>query len=114
MTAPRASESATLVEGRLVRVGRAADIPLLEGRSVQVGERRIAVFHLPEGFYACDNACPHAGGPLADGLVGDGCVTCPLHNWRIDLRSGRVTAGGEGSVRTYRVRDQDGELLLEL
>lgn len=107
--------SATVARrGELVRVGRVGDIPLFEGRSVDVGGRRIAVFHLPDGFYACDNACPHAGGPLADGLVGDGCVNCPLHNWRIDLTTGEVVAGGEGAVRTYPVYVRDGELWLDV
>jgi nitrite reductase (NADH) small subunit len=105
---------ATAPRRELVRVGRVSDIPLLEGRSVEVAGKRIAVFHLPDGFRACDNACPHAGGPLADGLVGDGCVNCPLHNWRIDLATGEVVAGGDGAVRVYPVHVRDGELWLEV
>jgi nitrite reductase/ring-hydroxylating ferredoxin subunit len=33
--------------------------------------------------------CPHLEGPLFQGSVSDGCVTCPWHFWRFDLRSGR-------------------------
>jgi nitrite reductase [NAD(P)H] small subunit len=95
-----------------VRVGQAADIPLLEGRSVEVDGRRIAVFHLPDGWAATDNACPHKRGPLGDGIVAEWCVTCPLHNHRFSLRTGeRQDTAGEG-VRTYEVRERDG--LLEL
>ena len=50
----------------------------------------------PTGFRAVDGACPHEGGPLADGLVADRCVTCPLHGWRFDLRTG---ARGERPTR---------------
>jgi nitrite reductase (NADH) small subunit len=92
-------------------VGRAADVPLLEGRSVQLGGERVAVFRLPGGWAAIGNACPHAAGPLADGLVADACVTCPLHGWRFDLRTGR-RAGGDDTVRGYEVREVDGTLLL--
>ena len=49
----------------------------------------------PDGFRAIDGNCPHRGGPLSDGLVADSCVTCPLHNWRVDLTTGEVVGGGE-------------------
>jgi nitrite reductase (NADH) small subunit len=95
-----------------VRVGRAADIPLLEGRSVEVHGRRIAIFRLPDGWAAIDNVCPHRSGPLSDGIVAEECVTCPLHNQRFSLRTGeRQDATGEG-VRTYEVRERDGVLEL--
>jgi nitrite reductase (NADH) small subunit len=95
------------------RIGSAADVPLLEGRSVTVAGRRVAVFRTPGGFRAVDGTCPHKGGPLADGLVADSCVTCPLHGWRFDLRTG-VEAGGRAGLRTYPVEERDGELWLEL
>jgi nitrite reductase (NADH) small subunit len=97
------------------RVGRSADIPLLEGRSVAVAGRRVAVFRLPEGFVALDSVCPHSGGPLSDGIVADNCVSCPLHGWRFDLRSGAPTGGGATSgVTAHTVRERDGELYVRL
>lgn len=98
-----------MTEQTWVAVGRAADVPMLEGRSVLVGERRIAIFRLPAGWAAVEHACPHEDGPLADGIVADACVTCPLHGWRFDLHSG-LRVGGEERVTTYRVRERD-ELL---
>jgi nitrite reductase [NAD(P)H] small subunit len=95
-----------------VTVGSAADVPLLEGRSVDVNGRRIAVFRLPDGWAAIDHTCPHRGGPLSDGIVAGGCVTCPLHNQRFSLVSGeRQDATGPG-VRTYDIRERDGRLEL--
>ena len=95
-----------------VYVGQAADVPFMEGRSVALGERRIAVFHTAEGFVALDGSCPHKGGPLADGILSESCVTCPLHGWRIDLRSGEVVSGGEGRVAIHEVTERDGELFV--
>ena len=92
-------------------IGRADDVPPLEGRSVTVAGRRIAVFRTPEGFRALDHACPHAGGPLADGIVADRCVTCPLHGWRFDLDTGEAR-NADARVRTYEVLERDGELWL--
>lgn len=96
-----------------IDVGRAADVPPLEGRSVRFGARRVAIFRLADGWAAIDHACPHAGGPLADGLVADTCVTCPLHGWRFDLRTGR-RAGGTDAVTTYAVRQRGGRLELRV
>lgn len=94
-----------------LRVGRSGDVPALEGRSVSFEGVRVAVFRLPEGWAAVEHACPHAGGPLADGIVADACVTCPLHGRRFDLRTG-VQVGGDAVVRTFDVRERDGQLEL--
>ena len=97
------------MSGAWTPVGAVGDVPLLEGRSVRLGSRRIAVFRLEDGWAAIDHACPHQGGPLADGLVGRACVTCPLHGWRFDLRTGARIGGGP-SVATYDVRERGGVL----
>lgn len=97
----------------MIRVGRVEDVPVLEGRSVAVGDRRIAVFRTAQGFHALDDACPHRGGPLADGLVADSCVTCPLHGWRFELRSG-AALGAHPGVAVHEVLERDGELWVRL
>jgi len=97
---------------RWLAIGLAADVPLLEGRSVEVEGRRIAVFRLPDGWAAIDQACPHRGGPLGDGIVADGCVTCPLHNHRFSLISGERQDGEGPGVVTYEVRERGGRLEL--
>jgi nitrite reductase (NADH) small subunit len=96
-----------------LRIGRADDIPPLEGRRVTVAGRRIAVFRLRDGFAAVDASCPHRGGPLSDGLVADGCVTCPLHGWRFDLRTGSALSG-DGALTVHAVVERGGELWLTL
>jgi nitrite reductase (NADH) small subunit len=92
-----------------VTVGRADDVPMLEGRGARYGDVRIAVFRTPDGWAAIDHACPHAGGPLSDGIVADSCVICPLHNRRFDLATGEQV-GGTDRVATYEVRERDGML----
>lgn len=99
---------------RWLRIGRVDDVPHLEGRSVLVGERRVAVFRLPDGWAAIDHACPHRGGPLSDGIVTEHCVTCPLHGQRFSLLTGeRQDADGPG-VQTHEVRERDGYLELAI
>jgi len=106
--------SAALVAG-WDRVGRVADIPLFEGRNATVDGTRIAIVRLPGGFVAIDAECPHQGGPLADGIVADSCVTCPLHGWRFDLRTGAPVGGGaEIGVATYEVDVRGDDLYVRL
>ena len=96
-----------------IAVCRAGDVPPGEGRAVTVEGRRIAIFNAPAGWYALDDACPHRGGPLADGLLSDSCVTCPLHERRFDLRTGEALSGGEGVV-AHRVEVRDGTVEVTL
>jgi len=94
-------------------IGRVGDVPELEGRSVTIADRRIAVFRLPDGWAAVDGECPHRGGPLSDGIVSERCVTCPLHNRRFDLRTGALLSGGDG-IAVHDVHEHGGNLYLRL
>ncbi len=48
--------------------------------------RVFAVFEVSGELVVTDGACPHNGGPLAEGLVRDGVVTCPWHWYSYELR----------------------------
>jgi len=106
MSAPTSTEAR-------IAIGRAKDLPMLEGRAVTVDGRQIAVFRLPDGWAAVDGACPHRGGPLADGLVADACVICPLHARRFDLRTGGERGGADHMI-VHDVVERDGQLWLLL
>ncbi|MGH7298296.1 MAG: Rieske (2Fe-2S) protein [Polyangiaceae bacterium] len=70
-------------------LGPVAHIPPGEGRTFEVRGRLVAVFRTRAGeLYATQASCPHRGGPLADGLLGERCVVCPLHGARFDLATG--------------------------
>lgn len=98
-----------------IRITDTGSIPLREGRTVKIGRREIAIFHLPDRFVAVDNLCPHNQGPLADGIVKGGSVVCPLHGWNICLESGRVCKPDlPVGVRTYPVRVADGIIEIEI
>jgi len=48
----------------------------------------IALFRIDDKFFALDNECPHAGGPLSEGEIEGGCIRCPWHGYQYDLRTG--------------------------
>jgi len=95
------------------RVASVEDVPHLEGRSIEVGGRRVAIFRLPDGWAATDAACPHKGGPLQDGIVADSCVTCPLHQRRFDLVTG-LQIGGHDAIAVHDIEERDGALYVRL
>ena len=97
-----------------VCAGPADALPPLEGRSVTIGDRRVAIFRTEGGLAAIDAACPHLGGPLGGGIVAARCVTGPLHGLRIDLETGEAVGGGEGRVAVHEVLELDGELWVRL
>ncbi|MCZ8523132.1 MULTISPECIES: nitrite reductase small subunit NirD [Paenibacillus] len=99
-----------------LQVGHISDIPALRSRTVRVEGTEVAVFKLSSGaLYAVENACPHKRGKLSEGIVCDHHVFCPLHDWKIDVKDGRVQAPDEGCVTTFEVEtDEAGNVYLLL
>jgi nitrite reductase (NADH) small subunit len=95
-------------------VARLADIPDPGSLVVFAGGREVAIFRVDGRLYALDNACQHVGGPLAEGFVEDGCVTCPWHEWRYRLDNGRRVDGGDLAVATYAVRVEADEVWVQV
>lgn len=89
------------------------DVPLGEGRVVTLDGRRVAVFRATAGWYALDAACPHMGGPLADGIVCDRAVICPLHDRRYDLATGEPLGAGD-AVAAHAVQLRGDRVFVEL
>lgn len=89
-----------------IEPGMAATLPV-EGGS------ELAVFHTMGGqVYALVNACPHKKGPLSQGIVHGDSVTCPLHNWRISLKSGQALGDDRGCTPTIPVKVDCGRIYL--
>ncbi len=98
-----------------VEVGRLADIPRLGSRVVQGPDGEVALFRTADDqVFALLNRCPHKQGPLADGMVHGHRVTCPLHNWILELENGEAVAPDVGCAPTYPVRFQGDVVYLSL
>lgn len=98
-----------------MRLGALTDIPPGEGRTYDVGATSIAVFRLRDGeVRAVQAACPHAGGPLADGQIDRQVVVCPLHQHVFELATGCARTG-QSDLRTYPVHlDDEGYIVLTI
>lgn len=99
-----------------MNIGNIKDIPRLGARVVKTTEGDIAIFRTADDkVFALADKCPHKNGPLSQGIVHGDTVTCPLHNWRINLADGQAVAPDEGCTGHFKIEvDAEGELSLEI
>jgi len=95
-------------------VCRVGDLGEGEGRTVQVGNKLIAVFCDRGQYFAIDDVCPHMGASLAGGYLEEGIVTCPWHAWRFRLADGAWADNPRLKIGCYPVRVVGEEIQIEV
>ena len=96
-----------------VKVLELSALPSGQIALVSVDGEDVVLFRRGDEIFAFGNRCPHQEGSLSDGFVEGDIVTCPLHGWEFDVRSGLcMTIPGE-SVPRYNVTVEDGAVFLE-
>lgn len=94
-----------------VTVAKTSDIKEGRGKAFTVKGKRLAIFNVDgENFYALDNTCAHAMGPLGRGHVKDGLAICPVHGYAYDLKTGACQTDARLRVRAYDVIVEDDEV----
>ena len=73
-----------------VKVADAVDLPPGQAIAVTVGDKRLALFSVDGTVVAIDDTCTHRGGPLSEGELKDGIVTCPWHGAQFNVKDGQV------------------------
>ena len=97
-----------------IEVVKLEDIPKLGSRVVKTDSVDIAVFRTSgDEVFAIKDQCPHKQGPLSQGIVHGTSVTCPLHNWKIDLASGEALGPDEGCTNTYGAKVENGVVYID-
>ena len=98
-----------------IEVGLVEDIPKLGARVVKNGDIDIAIFrNNNDEIFAVNDVCPHKQGQLSQGIVHDKSVTCPLHNWKIDLTTGEAMGPDEGCTGHYVTKVENGKISIEV
>lgn len=96
-----------------IDVALAADLAPGEWKTVDVAGRLVAVFNLDGEFFAIEDVCTHDGGELTGGEIEDGCIACPRHGARFDIRTGAVLSPpAYEDVLTFPVRVHQGRIQL--
>lgn len=95
-----------------VEVAGENDLEEGQGKVVKVNGKTIALFRKDGKFYAIDNTCLHAEGPLGEGTLEGETVTCPLHGWQYSIMTGVSPFGVK--VDTYKVKVENGRVKIEV
>jgi nitrite reductase (NADH) small subunit len=100
----------------IYNLGSLEQIPIGEGRTFQLGRIAVAVFRARDGKVLATQAlCPHKEGLLADGLIGNNRVVCPLHAYKFSLLTGQPIGNQCEALETYTVSlNETGDILLML
>lgn len=98
--AARASPGANWIDA-----GCVDDLAESHARTVTVGgAERIAIFRHNGCLSATTNVCAHQGGPLGEGRIINGCITCPWHGWQYRPADGQSPPPFTEKIVTHRVR----------
>jgi len=98
------------VSDGFVEVCDVDSIPEQRAVVVNIGEARVAVFRYDGKISAISNVCRHQGGPLGEGRVLDGCVTCPWHGYQYLPETGSSPPPFKEQVSAFRTRVVDGKV----
>jgi len=101
--------------GEAISLGSIADLKTRLPLVLRAGGRELRLIEIDGEIYAHPTVCPHLGGPLVEAAIADGCVICPWHGYRYEVRSGRCVSGPPlhlGRVPRVRIDLERGEAAL--
>ena len=97
----------------IINLGPVDRVPLGQAFCFIIQNTEIAVIRpRTGGIFAIENRCPHRGGPLSEGIVGDGKVVCPLHGHKFDLTTGQGSESPE-CIKTFKAWEEKKDILIE-
>ena len=97
------------------RIAAATQLQDDEVIPVALGDAQLALYRSAGEFHVTDNVCTHQHALLSDGYVEDGCIECPLHQARFDLRTGAaLCAPATKPIRVYPVRVEGDDVLVDV
>jgi nitrite reductase/ring-hydroxylating ferredoxin subunit len=88
------------------------DIPEKRARIVCLSGERVAIFKYDGKISAVSNVCQHQNGPLGEGKILDGCITCPWHGYQYLPETGASPPPFVEKVPTFHVRVQNGRVFV--
>ena len=101
-----------------IQVCSTEELPNDSQKVVNMGKRKIALFHYNNKISAIANACLHKAGPLGLGAVSykyDGMyVTCPWHGWQYNVTTGRHCLNARIEHTTFPVKLEEDGVFVEL
>ena len=99
--------------GAWVEFCRVEEIPDGRAKVAVVAGERVAVFRYEGKLSGVSNVCRHQNGPLGEGKIVDGCITCPWHGYQYRPESGTSPPPFDDKVPTYNLRVEAGRVLVQ-
>ncbi|MEQ1677708.1 MAG: Rieske 2Fe-2S domain-containing protein [Chitinophagaceae bacterium] len=94
----------TLQQEGFVYVCEAGEIENSRAKIFCLDKERIAVYRHEDRLFAVHNVCKHQGGPLGEGKIIDGCITCPWHGYQYLPQNGQSPPPFKEKVSTYDIK----------
>ena len=92
------------------KIAIASELPVGDSKAVKLDGECIALFNVKGDFFAVSNVCPHAAGPLVEGFIEKGRVTCPWHAWSFPLACEDPPNDG---LRRYPLQVEGDDILID-
>jgi len=86
------------------RIAQLSEIPESRAKAIFINGQNIAVFKYDGKVSAVNNVCRHQMGPLGEGKIVDGCITCPWHGYQYKPEDGQSPPPFKEKLETYQVR----------
>jgi sulfoxide reductase heme-binding subunit YedZ len=112
IAAQRSRDQEVAHRNDFIEVCRVDDIPEKRARIVSLSGERVAVFRYDGRISAVSNVCQHQNGPLGEGKIVAGCITCPWHGYQYLPDSGAAPPPFIEKISTYRVKVIDDRVLV--
>jgi DMSO/TMAO reductase YedYZ heme-binding membrane subunit/nitrite reductase/ring-hydroxylating ferredoxin subunit len=91
-------------------VARVEELCESRAKVAVIGGSRVAVWRHEGKVFATANVCRHQGGPVGEGKIIDGCITCPWHGWNYRPEDGCSPPPFDEVIATYETRIVDGRV----
>jgi sulfoxide reductase heme-binding subunit YedZ len=109
---PRDSECDAVSSGEFVEICHVDQIREKRARIVCLSGERVAIFKHDGKISAVSNVCQHQNGPLGEGRIIDGCITCPWHGYQYLPETGASPPPFVEKVPTFNVRVENGRVFV--
>jgi sulfoxide reductase heme-binding subunit YedZ len=108
------ADAGGIAPSQWMRVGSVDDIQPDRALVVKIkGCERVAIYRHNNKISAISNVCAHQGGPLGEGKIVNGCLTCPWHGYQYKVEDGQSPPPFTEKVPTYRVKLDGRNILLD-
>jgi len=97
-----------------LRVASLSDLWDGEKRCLAVGGRPLLLVKLDGQVYAYENRCAHRGLPVGNGRLEGYVLTCPVHEWQYDVRTGKGINPDGATLRALSLRIENDDVLVDI